>query len=315
MAVDTKRSAKRRRADKDDTRNDSPLFCTGKVEYYVRSWQEIFGLDMRCCRMDEQATYSVTVASIARIRDEDILLGRHGIPRSVTILDGMACVGGDSLSFMYHFSDGLVISNESDPVRHRFLTHNLDLVRQQLGRRCAAQSTRLGSVLDMWGDSDGGINIADASLSSFRKCDALYLDPEWGGTGYRDAGRSLHMEISGKPLDACVCDAFRASRRLRWVLLKLPCNFDREHISRILDSDDSQRLQLSALTVGASTARGGLNVSSYRILVRGEEKMIFVVIERVDSQAASREGPNTAEKWRQSLPTDVNLTTKRKFSR
>jgi hypothetical protein len=190
------------------------------------------------------------------------------------------------------------------------LTHNLDLVRQQLGRRCAAQSTRLGSVLDMWGNSEGGIHIADASLSSFRKCDALYLDPEWGGTGYRDAGRSLHMEISGKPLDSCVCDAFCASRRLRWVILKLPCNFDREHISRILDSDDSQRLQSSAPIEGASTARWGLNVSSYRILLQGKEKMIFVVIERVDSQNASQGGVNTPEKWRQSRPVDVNARMK-----
>jgi hypothetical protein len=244
------------------------------------------------------------------VRDEDILLGRHGMPRSLTILDGLACVGGDSLSFMYHFADGLVISNESDPIRHRFLVHNLDLVRQQLGRR-ATQRFRLGSVLDMWENGEGGARLADASL--FRQCDALYLDPEWGGVGYRDAGSSLHMEIGGKALDCCVSDAFRASYRLRWVVLKLPCNFDREQICRVLDSDNSPRMDPSAVTGLSSVRSGGFAVRSYRILLQGKEKMAFVVIERVESSMSSPDIISTAEMWRQSRPEDIDVHVKRRF--
>ena len=288
-------------------RIDNPLPCTGKVEYYVKSWREIFGIDMEGCHMDEQATYSVTVASIARMRDEEILLARHGMPRSIVILDGMACVGGDSLSFMYHFAEGQIISNEFDPVRHQFLIHNIGLVRMQLGRRSAVQRSRLGSVLDMW-EVDDGNKCADVSL--FRTCDALYLDPEWGGVGYRDAGSSLHMEIGGRSLDTCVTDAFRASHRLRWVVLKLPCNFDREHISRILSSDNSPRFNVEPVEKSSAAALGGLSVSSYRILLHGKEKMIFVVIERFGSVTSSG-AINTPEEWRRSIPEDLNLAIKR----
>ena len=289
-------------------RIDSPLPCTGKVQYYVKSWREVFGIDMAGCHMDEQATYSVTVASIARMRDEKILLARHGLPRTVVILDGMACVGGDSLSFMYHFAEGLVISNEFDPVRHQFLIHNLGLVRMQLGRRSAVQRSRFGSVLDMFEVGEG--NKCGADVALFRTCDALYLDPEWGGVGYRDAGSSLHMEIGGKSLDTCVTDAFRASHRLRWVILKLPCNFDREQISRILGSHDCRQLDVESVAESSAAALGGLTASSYRMLLHGKEKMIFIVIERFASVLSSG-AINTPEKWRRSIPEDIKVDVKK----
>ena len=296
-----------------------PLPCTGKVEYYVKSWRETFGLNLEGFHMDEQATFSVTVASIAKLRDQEILMGRHRMPQNLKILDGMACVGGDSLSFMYHFMGGQVISNEFDPLRHQFLLRNMDLVRSELGRRSAAQRSRLGSVLDMWAVDEGGSQKADLLL--FRSCDVLYLDPEWGGLGYREAGSSLHMQIGGIPLDVCVLDALHASHRLHWVVLKLPCNFDREHISRIIDSDSSPRndssIQVQDVpSTTTMTAQGQceLLVSSYRILLHGKEKMIFVIIERVKRPIqSSSNAVNTAEKWRRSHPEDmhVNVSGKR----
>jgi hypothetical protein len=110
--------------------------------------------------MDEQATFSVTVTSIAQLRDEHILIGRHGLPLNIKIIDGMAgaTVGGDSFSFMLHFPQGLVtlVIKEHDPFRFRCpgLHHNMNLVRLQLGhfaswsRRRAALSH--GQILDLW---------------------------------------------------------------------------------------------------------------------------------------------------------------------
>ncbi len=62
----------------------------------------------------------------------------------------------------------------------------------------------------MWEDGEGDSRLTDASL--FRQCDAVYLDPEWGGVEYREKGPNLPVEIGGRALDACVSGAFRASR-------------------------------------------------------------------------------------------------------
>ena len=114
--------------------------------------------------MDEQATFSVTVASIAQLRDEHILIGRHSIPHNTNIFDGMAGVGGDSLSYMLHSPQGLVKSNEHDPLRFHSLHHNMD------GERAQYVRTRARGV-------------------------PLYLDPEWGGPGYPGAGDGFEATV------------------------------------------------------------------------------------------------------------------------
>ena len=285
----------------------NPLPCEGKVDYYVKSWREMYGINLDGCQMDDQAAWSVTVA---KLRDEEILINRHSMPRNLTILDGMACVGGDSLSFMHHFTDGLVISNELDPLRHRFLVHNLDNVRKQLGKRGSDQRYRLGSVLDIWEweAGEGANYLTDVAL--FRQCDAIYLDPEWGGVEYREAGSSLHIQIGEKSLDSCVTDALNASQKLRWVVLKLPRNFDREMVSRVLVSDSSPRRD-PGYDVGVSHDRYTLSVHSYKILqvVRGavKEKMIFVVIERVQGGHQSPNAAYCVDQWRHSRPEELRL--------
>ncbi len=61
---------------------------------------------------------------------------------------------------MLHFPQGLVISNEHDPLRFHFLHHHMDLVRIQLGNRSAEQQSRMGSVLNMWSDEGEGVPLS-----------------------------------------------------------------------------------------------------------------------------------------------------------
>jgi len=231
------------------------LTYKSKVNYYVQAWQKEFRLNLRQFQMDEQASYSITAAHIAKKRDREILMGRHGIPQDVCIFDGMACVGGDSLSFMCNFEESVVISNEYDMNRYNYLFYNMELVRTQLSRYRGAQMSRLGNVLDFWnGDTD--------NKKIFEKCNALYLDPEWGGVGYQYT-KEISLSINDHPLDECVLDAFNASKKLHWVILKLPCNYDKNQIMRII-----AKLKLFA--------------NSYKFVVHNKEKMVFVVLERAD---------------------------------
>ena len=64
---------------------------------------------------------------------------------------------------------------------------------------------RRGSVLDLWGDGNTSAACPE-DLALFRRCNVLYLDPEWGGKGYKWL-RMCRLFIGGKPLDRCVCAA------------------------------------------------------------------------------------------------------------
>eukprot|EP00292_Cryptomonas_paramecium_P005412 CAMPEP_0113688518 /NCGR_PEP_ID=MMETSP0038_2-20120614/16582_1 /TAXON_ID=2898 /ORGANISM="Cryptomonas paramecium" /LENGTH=398 /DNA_ID=CAMNT_0000609345 /DNA_START=108 /DNA_END=1301 /DNA_ORIENTATION=- /assembly_acc=CAM_ASM_000170 len=243
--------------------DDLPLPQEGKVKYYVDWWKRCFKIDFRHFHMDQQATYSVTVAEIAKMRDKDILQDQYNIPDNVKILDGMACVGGDSISFLYHFRHGTVISNEYDRTRYRFLTHNLNETMKHLNGTSDFSATvhfRHGSVLDMWEDP------------LFKSCQMLYLDPEWGGVQYKGEDK-IPLKIGGEDLHDSIISALRASESLKWVVLKLPFNYDNSHISKVLKSEGKKNETL-------------LYAHRFRIQykINGPVKMRFVVLARVSEK-------------------------------
>lgn len=252
-----------------------PLPLDGKVKYYVDEWKRVFQLSLPSFHMDKQATYSVTAAAIARYRDLEILQKTHHIPSDATILDGMACVGGDTISFMRHFSSGTVISNEYDHARFAFLRHNVAHVESQLQQNkqdFAHQRCRFGSVLDLW---NAGADAADSEL--FQSCDMLYLDPEWGGMNYSQTS-DLSLSIGTVPLDQCLRAAIESPARPRWIVLKLPMNFD--------------RFQLTQLQICTTL---------YKMSVRGNTKMCFAVLQ-----------PNLAFSWKECC-CEVEVLGKRRY--
>jgi hypothetical protein len=244
--------------------------------------------------MDEQARYSVTVASIAACRDE-ILLSRHKVPEDSMILDGMACVGGDTISFIQHFRSGTVMSVESDGRRYNMLRHNVALAAQTIIERRASESAECssrpladrqavnGDVCSMWGHGIG----SEAAQQGFLACNVLYLDPEWGGPDYYKLPKVV-LKIGSETLDKCILDAFKVSERLRFVVLKLPVNFDRNHISNVLEGCSDK-----------------LAVHTYTMRLSRKPKMIFVVIERLDGSGPSNVTDPLS--WSRSTPEVVDV--------
>ena len=225
----------------------------GKRDFSFEGLPGLARQDVEQFVIDEQASYSVTEASLADFVSLGIMQQRHRIDDRRWILDGMACVGGNTISFARHFSH--VLANEYDERRFEMLKHNTTCVA-----RSRNVKLRRGSILDMWKEDC-------ALMDEFKKYDVLFLDPEWGGVEYGEQD-AIELQIGGELMDRSVEDAFKASKKLRWVVLKLPRNYDKDQIDR-----------LAGMEIGGGDCIGV--VGRYRLFQRGTQKMAIVVLERI----------------------------------
>ena len=84
----------------------------------------------------------------------------------LSVLDAFACVGGNTISFAQHFRH--VVAVELDVDRHAMLAHNVAVA---IGADVARARVRT-----ICGDAHGALVEC--------ACDAVFLDPPWGGPGY-----------------------------------------------------------------------------------------------------------------------------------
>jgi 16S rRNA G966 N2-methylase RsmD len=136
------------------------------------------------------------------------LIPEH-IPNSeITILDGTACVGGDSISFGKIF--GTVIASEIDKKRYEMLVNNLKVFE-------------LHNV----------VAINDDSLTLCKKLnfiDIMYFDPPWGGHGYKDFS-NIRLSIGNTYIDDLVNIILNDSRsNVKMIVFKLPKNYDLQQL-------------------------------------------------------------------------------------
>ena len=166
-------------------------------------------------QMDEEGTYSVTDMVSAKrttmlIRDKmREVLGIAGHDGS--ILDGSACIGGNTISFAQYFQR--VTAVELSQNRCKMLAHNLDLFH-------------LRQKVDI---IEGEFTRAVASLPKF---DVIFLDPPWGGEGYRE-NVVLDISFGGQTL-VDVCNNLIGKASI--IALKLPTNFNIVPFREKLDS-------------------------------------------------------------------------------
>lgn len=161
-------------------------------------------------RLDDVAMYSVTDEKSA---DKITASLRRVLPLGVGshVVDGTACVGGNTCSFARQF--GRVTAIEIDPTRYGYLRHNLGVLGLD------HVDTRCEDVL-AWARARTAEGQPPADL--------IYLDPEWGGPGYVDRDR-VELSLSGLPLaDACL----RLAPAARHIALKVPHNFDEDGFLR-----------------------------------------------------------------------------------
>lgn len=184
----------------------------GKRDFF---WRHLPPTMRKQLRMDEVASFSVTEFESAD-RITRCLVDACRVPaRTATVIDGMACVGGNVLSFAPAFAR--VIANELDASRCEMLAHNVQVV---LGE---------GSNVTVTNESI----LTHAQLSDG---DVLFLDPEWGGPGYAQKLR-LRLTIGSEGVEDFVKRTLDVCPRVHVVGLKLPCNYDIDFVKAFAERE------------------------------------------------------------------------------
>lgn len=156
---------------------------------------------------DDAVTYITTPSNselITAIIDSHI--PEYIFRSDISLLDGTACVGGDSIAFGKIF--GTVISVEIDQSRYEMLTNNLF-------------EYELFNVVPINMDC----------LEIYQKLnfiDIMYFDPPWGGKKYRHQN-NLRLTIGDIYVDELVDNIFTPNKirsDVKMVVLKLPKNYD-----------------------------------------------------------------------------------------
>jgi 16S rRNA G966 N2-methylase RsmD len=127
-------------------------------------------------------------------------------PNDLTILDGTAGVGGDTISFCNHFKN--VYAIEKDKKRYEMLKHNLNKFNFE-------------NVITENDDSLEYIN-------KLNNIDIVYFDPPWGGSDYKKYDK-INLTISDINLHDIINKIF-INENVKLIVLKLPKNYDLENI-------------------------------------------------------------------------------------
>ena len=169
------------------------------------------GIDRGLVRLSEEARYSVShwkdareIASrIVRLLPAD---------RRANIIDGTACVGGNTVELAKVFPH--VIAVDIVPEHVDMLEHNLSLY--SLG----------GGVTCLVGDI---VLVLDDVLSA-HDTNVLFLDPPWGGPDYKETDDDIYL--SGESITSLVG---RWHPKIDVIVLKVPNQFDTSALEAAVD--------------------------------------------------------------------------------
>jgi hypothetical protein len=170
------------------------------MRQYYFAHRDLTPQNLRHILVDEEASYSITESSLA---DRTSELIRQTCGGAATITDATACVGGNTVSFAYHFRH--VNSFELESQRASYLWHNCHWM------------CRAGTFTVFCGDFTRG------SVRAGVEQDVVFFDPPWGGPDYKDRPLdSLHLFLSGLDM-AEVCASLAGTTS--FVCMKVPFNF------------------------------------------------------------------------------------------
>lgn len=149
--------------------------------------------------LDEESLYSTTDQLTAEKIASDV---STFIPRTSTITDATACIGGSTHAFANIFER--VNAIEIDPLRFDYLKHNLSMLKCNSNISCINGDARVECKRMVGGQ------------------DVIFIDPPWGGPEYKNKG-TVSLFLSGTPL-ADVCRDLAS--HTQYIVLKVPVNFD-----------------------------------------------------------------------------------------
>lgn len=161
--------------------------------------------------------YTTTITNIIRAN-----IPSNIIHNDITVFDGTACVGGDTIAFGNIF--GTVISVEIDKKRFDMLKNNIE----EYG---------LYNVVPI---NDNCISI----LKKINFIDIVYLDPPWGGKNYKSVD-NIRLSISDTYIDIIINDIVNNNIRakVKLIVLKLPKNYNIKQLYDLTKNVNIQILQ------------------------------------------------------------------------
>jgi len=189
-----------------------------KIDYL---FSDIDTTTRKALQMDDVAEYSVSPPWMSKIICETIAKVLQTNELSIT--DGTACVGGDTIRFCQAFTS--VNAVESDATRVHMLRLNVSIVG------CADKVVIY---------HDSYLSVCDTLVQ-----DVVYLDAPWGGPSYIDMAH-IDLFLDGIPIvDVCA----RAWDRTRLIVLKVPCNFNMMAF-KVEGASKLPRAQIVSMPVG-----------------------------------------------------------------
>ena len=173
-------------------------------------------------QFDVEALYSVTKYVYAN-RISKLLLKLKGIDHTSSILECMSCVGGNSISFLQYFDKCVFVEKDSNKVD--MLTNNINSLSTYI-------SKKIGNFSIVNGDIDTLITGKKNNILN-QSFDIVFIDPPWGGKHYK-YDKNIKIKIDNRPLFEFI-HSFKDMAR--YVVLKLPFNYDMEHLKLKLNND------------------------------------------------------------------------------
>lgn len=152
-------------------------------------------------RMDDESLYSVTDQHTADTITKDVM--RFLPSTSAVVVDGTACVGGNTISFAKVYSN--VHAIEIDKVRFDYLEENL-------------KTLNISNVTCHHAD------MVRACKTINCECSLIFIDPPWGGPTYKSRAL-MDLYLQTDPLHA-ICREL--AMHTRYFGLKVPLNFNEE---------------------------------------------------------------------------------------
>lgn len=150
----------------------------------------------------------------------------------ISITDGTANVGGDTMALMKFFQT--VVAIELDSTTFNFLEHNLSVaMRYHTNNTVTSLNLVHGSVVE-------------AVLKQRIETDALFLDPPWGGTDYKN-DQHVHLRLGDFSVSEVTYSALYLNPKLLVVFIKAPFNFDSTELEQMAKKSgfslSSQKIQ------------------------------------------------------------------------
>lgn len=223
-------------------------------------------------KMNEVAFFSVTPAvyadEVARMmRTVLALLGKP----PYAVIDGTACVGGDTRLLAKHFD--MTVAIERDPETYALLQDNLTT----WGVDAKTISGDTAALIPQFWTLIGAV----ATFS-------LYLDPPWGGVDYRSQ-TDIQLTLGSLAVEDVVNRAFEAHLSMKLAVLKLPRNYNCGYLFRKLGKHEVFRITQGNFFVFFVARRGS------RVKEHGRTAMLQLRKAREEAKAKSEETKEDGE--------------------